>query len=75
MPVSEAATVQDKEWLPALMERFESLPRIANGCSVDSEQLYSKEKAGWTRGVVWSCAFQAGLFVVSLVHWKLRFFP
>src|SRR5665213_1036481 len=66
MPVSEAVTIQRGEWmghhetelrqefLPALVERSEILPRGANVCSIDSEQLYSEDKLGCARGVVWA---------------------
>jgi hypothetical protein len=39
---------------------------------VDSEQIYSEDKLGCARGVLWAVVFQVGTLIAIAVVWTLR---
>jgi hypothetical protein len=60
--------------LPVFVEQSQSFPRVGNVRSVDPELLYSENKLGCARGVVWAFVFEAALIIAIAMFWKLRFF-
>jgi hypothetical protein len=58
--------------MPVMVRRSQTLPHVANVRSVDPEQLYSEDKLGCARGVVWALVFQAALVIVAVVCWELH---
>jgi hypothetical protein len=60
--------------LPEFVEQLQSFPQVGNVRSVDPELLYSENKLGCARGVIWAFVFEAALIIVIAIFWKLRFF-
>jgi hypothetical protein len=67
----------EKKWnaalLPADVKPSEALAPVGNVCSVDPEQLYSEDRLGCARGMVWALGFQAALLIAIGAYWTLRF--
>ncbi len=59
--------------LPVLVEQSQSLPQVSNVRSVDPDLLYSENKLGCARGVIWAFVFEAALIIAIAMFWKLRF--
>lgn len=59
--------------LPILVEKSQLFPQIGNVRSVDPELLYSENKLGCARGVIWAFVFEAALIIAIALFWKLRF--
>jgi hypothetical protein len=60
--------------LPVFVEQSQSFPQVGNVRSVDPELLYSENKLGCARGVIWAFVFEAALIIAVAIFWKLRFF-
>jgi hypothetical protein len=59
---------------PVFVEQSQSFPQVGNVRSVDPELLYSEDKLGCARGVIWAFVFEAALIIAIAIFWKLRFF-
>jgi hypothetical protein len=59
--------------LPVLVEQSQDSPQFSNVRSVDPELLYSENKLGCARGVIWAFIFEAALIIATAIFWKLRF--
>jgi hypothetical protein len=44
---------------------------VADVCNDDSEQIYSEDKLGCARGIVYAIAFQIAIVAVPVLGWKL----
>jgi hypothetical protein len=60
--------------LPVFVDRPQSIAQAGNVRSVDRELLYSENKLGCARGVIWAFVFEAALIIAIAIFWKLRFF-
>jgi hypothetical protein len=58
--------------LPVFEEQSQSFPQVSNVRSVDPELLYSENKLGCARGVIWAFVFEAALIIAVAIFWKLR---
>lgn len=59
--------------LPVFVEQSQSFPQVGTVRSVDPELLYSEDKLGCARGVIWAFVFEAALIIAIAIFWKLRF--
>ncbi len=59
--------------LPVFVEQSQGSPQVSNVRSVDPELLYSENKLGCARGVIWAFVFEAALIIAIAIFWKLRF--
>jgi len=57
---------------PVFVEQSQSFPQVSNVRSVDPELLYSENKLGCARGVIWASVFEAALIIAVAIFWKLR---
>ena len=60
--------------LPVFVAQSRTFPQVGNVRSVDPELLYSENKLGCARGVIWAFVFEAALIIAIAIFWKLRFF-
>jgi hypothetical protein len=60
-------------FVPVFVEQFRTLPQVGNVHSVDPELLYSEDKLGCARGVIWAFVFEAAIITAIAIFWKLRF--
>jgi hypothetical protein len=75
MPLSDVVPNQFEEWMDQCEAgaRQGAHERFGNVCSVDPEQLYSEDRLGCARGMVWAFGFQAVLLIAIGAYWMLRF--
>ena len=60
-------------FVPVFAEQIRTFPRVSNVHSVDPELLYSEDKLGCARGVIWAFVFEAAMLIAIAIVWKLRF--
>jgi hypothetical protein len=60
--------------LPSFEEPPQRFPQVGNIRFVDPEVIYSEDKLGCARGVMWAVAFEAAVIITVAICWELRFF-
>jgi hypothetical protein len=59
--------------LPICVEQPRTPSVVANVCSIDREQLYSKDKLGCARSVLWALVFQVGMLMAIATYCTLHY--
>jgi hypothetical protein len=78
MPAISGPRTMSYPWAYDLFRVFvdhsQSFAQVGNVGSVDRALLYSENKLGCARGVIWAFVFEATLIIAIAIFWKLRFF-
>jgi hypothetical protein len=61
--------------LPLFVTQSRTFQQVGNVRSVDPELLYSENKLGCARGVIWAFIFEAALIIAIAIFWKFRLLP
>jgi hypothetical protein len=87
MPVSHAVTNQFEAELHegdhkllrltdgapgAVLQSHAGRTKAAGVFPGDAEELYSEDRLGCVRGVLWSLVFEAALVIAAAIYWKLH---
>jgi hypothetical protein len=61
---------------PVVQEQFglvdDASPQLCNVRSVDPDLIYSEDKLGCARRMLWAFVLEAALLVAIAIFWKLR---